>query len=67
MKLSGHIQYVLVRGQWHRKRVALDDTVQREFLHFQGVVDVDQRTHAGDDVGYHGCGLRVDHGLAATR
>jgi len=67
MKLSGNVQYVLVRGQRHRERVALDDTVQREFFHFQRVVDVDQGTHAGDYVGHHGCGLRVDHGLTATR
>lgn len=67
MQFSSHVQYVLVRSQRHRERVTFDDTVQREFLHFQRIVDVDQRTHAGNDVGYYGRGLRVDHGFAATR
>lgn len=66
VQLSSHVQYVLVRSQRHRERVTFDDTVQREFLHFQRIVDVDQRTHAGNDVGYYGRGLRVDNGFAAT-
>lgn len=67
VKLGGYVQHVLVGGQRHGERVALDDAVQRELFHFQRVRDVDQRTHAGHHVGHDGRRLGVDNRLAAAR
>lgn len=66
LELRSHVKDVLVPGQRHGERVAVDDAVQRELVHLVRVSHGDDAAHLLNNVLYDGRAFRVNDPLGAA-
>lgn len=66
LQFRGYVQNVLVPGQRHGERIAVDDAVQGELVHLVRIPHKDDVAHLLDNVLDHGGALGVDDSLGTA-
>lgn len=66
LELRSHVKDVLVPGQRHGERVAVDDAVQRELVHLVRVSHGDDIAHLLNNILHDGRAFRVNDPLGAA-
>lgn len=66
LKFRGYVQDILVPGQRHSKRVAVDDAIQRELVHLVRISHGDDAAHLLNNVLHDGGAFRVNDPLGAA-